>query len=94
MVKIIGVRFRRTGKVYYFAPGKFQVSQGEHVIVETVRGVEYGFVILGPKEVEDDKIVAPLKQIIRPATPEDDKRHAENLGKERRAIEICRATST
>ena len=90
MVKIIGVRFRRTGKVYYFDPGKYEVSHGEHVIVETVRGVEYGFVILGPKEVEESRIVAPLKTIIRLATPEDDERHAENLGKEKRAIEICR----
>ena len=90
MVKIIGVRFRRTGKVYYFDPGKYDISYGEHVIVETVRGIEYGFVILGPKEVDEKEIVAPLKTIIRPATPEDDKRHAENLSKESSAMEICR----
>lgn len=90
MVKIIGVRFRRTGKVYYFDPGKYDISYGEHVIVETVRGIEYGFVILGPKEVGENEIVAPLKTIIRPATPEDDKRHAENLSKESSAMEICR----
>ena len=90
MVKIIGVRFRRTGKVYYFDPEGYDVSRGEHVIVETIRGVEYGFVILGPKEVEESEIVAPLKTIIRPATPEDDERHAENLAKEKNAMEICR----
>ena len=90
MVKIIGVRFRRTGKVYYFDPAGYDVERGEHVIVETVRGVEYGFVILGPKEIPEKEIVAPLKTIIRPATPEDDRRHAENLAKERSAIDVCR----
>ena len=90
MVKIIGVRFRRTGKIYYFDPLNYDVEYGEHVIVETIRGVEYGFVILGPREVEDDQIVAPLKPIIRPASEEDDRRHAENLAKEAEAMTICR----
>ena len=90
MVKIIGVRFRRTGKIYYFDPAGFDVEYGEHVIVETIRGVEYGFVILGPREVGEDKIVAPLKASIRPATEEDDRKHAENLAKEADAMQICR----
>lgn len=89
MVTIIGVRFRKTGKVYYFSPGDFEVEAGEHVIVETVRGVEYGSVILGAKEVSEEEIVQPLKQIIRPATPEDDETYLENIQKEKEAIEIC-----
>lgn len=90
MVTIIGVRFRRTGKIYFFSPGKFDVETGENVIVETVRGVEYGFVILGPKEVSESEIVSPLKEIIRPATPEDDVIYRENAIKEKEAIAICR----
>lgn len=89
MVTIIGVRFRKTGKVYYFSPGDFHIEAGEHVIVETVRGVEYGYVILGEKQVSEEEIVSPLKQIIRPATPEDDQTYAENCIKEKEAIEIC-----
>ena len=72
MVKIIGVRFRNVGKIYYFNPKNFQVSPGEHVIVETARGVEYGTVVLGPKEVSEKEVVQPLKDVIRVATPKDD----------------------
>jgi cell fate regulator YaaT (PSP1 superfamily) len=90
MVTIIGVRFRRTGKIYYFSPGEFEICTGEHVVVETIRGVEYGFVILGPKEISEDELVSPLKEIIRPATPEDDAQYAENLEMEKKAIVICR----
>lgn len=90
MVTIIGVRFRRNGKIYFFSPGKYDVETGENVIVETVRGVEYGFVILGPKEVSESEIVSPLKEIIRPATPEDDVIYRENSVKEKEAIAICR----
>lgn len=89
MVTIIGVRFRRTGKVYYFGPGDCEVHAGDHVIVETVRGVEYGSVILANKEIPEEELVSPLKDIIRVATPEDDKIYAENLVKEKEAIEIC-----
>ncbi|MGN0166293.1 MAG: stage 0 sporulation family protein [Lachnospiraceae bacterium] len=89
MVTIIGVRFRKTGKVYYFSPGEFHVEMGDHVIVETVRGVEYGFVILGEKQIKEEEIVPPLKKIIRPATPEDDQTYAQNREKEKEAMEIC-----
>ena len=65
MVKIIGVRFRTAGKVYYFSPGKTEPKAGDKVIVETARGVEFGTVVLGPKEVEEDKITPPLKSVIR-----------------------------
>lgn len=68
MVKIIGVRFRNVGKIYYFNPKNFQIKTGDAVIVETARGVEFGRVVLGPKEVEDSKVVQPLKDVIRVAT--------------------------
>lgn len=89
MVKVIGVRFRRTGKIYYFDPAGHDIETGQHVIVETARGVEYGNVVLGVREVEDDKVVQPLKSVIRVATPEDDKVDADNRIKEKKAYEIC-----
>lgn len=89
MVKIIGVRFRNVGKVYYFSPKNFDICVGDHVIVETARGVEYGHVVLGPKEVEDEKVIQPLKEVIRLATPKDDAREESNRRKEREAFEIC-----
>ena len=89
MVKVIGVRFRRTGKIYYFDPAGHDIETGQHVIVETARGVEYGNVVLGVREVEDDKVVQPLKSVIRVATPEDDKVDADNRLKEKKAYEIC-----
>ena len=89
MVKVIGVRFRRTGKIYYFDPAGIEIEAGQHVIVETARGVEYGNVVLGVREVEDDKVVQPLKPVIRVATPEDDKVDADNRLKEKKAFEVC-----
>ena len=90
MKKIIGVRFRRAGKIYYFDPIGLEIKAGEHVIVETARGVEYGKVIIGTKEVEEDKIVQPLKPVIRVATPQDDEAEKKNKEKERKAFEICK----
>ena len=89
MAEIIGVRFRNVGKVYYFSPRDLDVCVGDHVIVETARGVEYGFVVLGPKEVDDSKVVQPLKEVIRIATPKDDAREENNREKEKEAFEIC-----
>ena len=89
MIKIIGVRFRNVGKVYYFSPKSFDICVGDHVIVETARGVEYGHVVLGPKEVEDEKVIQPLKEVIRLATPKDDAKEETNRKKEREAFEIC-----
>ena len=89
MVKVIGVRFRRTGKIYYFDPAGIEIEAGQHVIVETARGVEYGNVVLGVREVEDNKVVQPLKPVIRVATPEDDKVDADNRLKEKKAFDIC-----
>ena len=89
MILIIGVRFRKSGKVYYFDPTGFTINKGDHVIVETARGVEYGTVVLGPKEVEEDKVVSPLKPVIRVATPKDDETNQENEVKEKEAFTIC-----
>ncbi|MDO5383124.1 MAG: stage 0 sporulation family protein [Eubacteriales bacterium] len=89
MIKVVGVRFRQVGKIYFFAPGKYQVKEGQHVIVETARGVEYGSVVLGEREVEDSKVVQPLKAIIRIATPEDDEREKKNREKEKEAYQVC-----
>ena len=85
MTKVVGVRFRQVGKIYFFAPGKYSVEVGQHVIVETARGVEYGSVVLGEREVEDSDVVQPLKAIIRIATLEDDEREAKNREKEKEA---------
>lgn len=89
MVKIIGVRFRRTGKIYYFSPGSLKIEKGQHVIVETARGVEYGSVVLGEREISEEEITSPLKTVIRIATKEDDKTEEENREKEKEALKIC-----
>ena len=89
MVKIIGIRFRNVGKIYYFNPKNFQIKTGDAVIVETARGVEFGRVVLGPKEVEDSKVVQPLKDVIRVATKKDQEKEENNRKKEKEAYEIC-----
>ena len=89
MVKIIGVRFRKAGKIYFFSPAEYEIECGQHVIVETARGIEYGSVVFGPKDVEEDKVVQPLKSVIRIATPEDDEQELKNKEKEKKASEIC-----
>ncbi len=89
MVNVIGVRFRKAGKIYFFSPAGIEVEEGQHVIVETARGVEYGRVVLGSRDIEEDKIVQPLKSIIRVATPEDDEIDAKNREKEKKAAVIC-----
>ncbi|MGN0244288.1 MAG: stage 0 sporulation family protein [Lachnospiraceae bacterium] len=89
MVKVIGVRFRQTGKIYYFDPLKFEISVGDHVIVETVRGVEYGTVMIADKMVEEENIVDTLKPVIRIATPEDDEKHRKNREKSKEALRVC-----
>lgn len=89
MTKVIGVRFRNAGKIYYFAPGKLEIKSGDHVIVETARGVEYGYVILGSREVEDNKVIQPLKSVIRMATAEDETRETSNRKREKDAFKVC-----
>lgn len=89
MIKVIGVRFRQAGKIYFFSPLDMDIEAGQHVIVETARGVEYGHVVLGVREVEEEKVVQPLKPVIRIATPEDDEIAAQNKEKEKDAFKIC-----
>lgn len=89
MVKVIGVRFRAAGKIYFFDPLDFKVEQGDHVIVETARGTEYGMVVLGIREVDETKVVQPLKAVTRVATPEDDDIELKNKEKEKAAFDIC-----
>lgn len=89
MTQVVGVRFRDTGKVYFFDPNKLNIKAGDHVIVETARGVECGLVAEANKEVEDDEIVAPLKPVIRIATEADMKIVEENKEKEKSAFDIC-----
>ena len=84
MVKIIGVKFNHTCKIYYFDPKDMSFNKGEGVIVETARGTEFGFVAAPNREIEDSEIVAPLKPIIRPATPADYERLEKNKKKETR----------
>lgn len=90
MIKVIGVRFRQAGKIYYFSPGKLKINRGDHVIVETARGVEYGYVVVGNRDVEDDRVVQPLKPVIRMATEQDDQQAAANKEKEKEAFKICK----
>ena len=89
MINVIGVRFRNVGKIYYFDPKNFPVHEGDHVIVETARGVEYGFVVFGPREVPDDKVIQPLKSVIRVATQRDEAREESNRKREKEAFQIC-----
>lgn len=89
MRKIIGIRFRTAGKVYYFDPLDFQIKKGDHVIVETARGIEYGTAVGDIRELEEEKINQPLKPVIRIAKERDDKQQAENKIKEKEAFQIC-----
>lgn len=89
MTRVIGVRFRTAGKIYFFAPGKFNIKQGDNVIVETARGVEFGRVVSGPKEVKAEEVVQPLKPVIRIATEQDSRVEEKNREKEKEAFKIC-----
>ena len=89
MTKVIGIRFRKAGKVYYFSPGENEIKTGDHVIVETARGVEYGYVVLGTHEVDDKKVIQPLKCVIRMATPADEETERRNKEKEKEAFKVC-----
>ena len=89
MTKIVGIRFRNVGKIYYFDPKNYKMKIGDHVIVETARGVEFGRVVLGPKEVGEDEVVHPLKEVLRVATQADEDREKQNRLKEKDAFKIC-----
>ena len=89
MIKVIGVRFRTAGKIYFFDPADFDIKKGDHVIVETARGIEYGTVVGGIRQVSDDEIVQPLKPVLRIATERDDCQEADNKRREKEAYKLC-----
>lgn len=89
METVVGVRFKQAGKIYYFSPGKLELNLHDHVIVETARGMEYGTIVIAPREVCEKKVVKPLKEVIRKATPADEKTNEENRLKEKKAFQIC-----
>lgn len=89
MVEVTGVRFKKMGKIYYFDAGNIKLKNGDHVIVETARGVEYGLTVIAKKQVREEDIVPPLKKVLRIATPEDDKIVEQNKEKEKEALSIC-----
>lgn len=94
MTKIVGIRFRTAGKIYYFDPADFDLDMAMHVIVETARGIEMGTVLIPPKEVDDDKVVSPLKPVIRVATDEDEKRLREIRKRKKRHLPSARRKSS
>lgn len=89
MINVIGVRFRRAGKIYFFDPAGLGIKTGDNVIVETARGIEYGNVVIGSKDIEEEKVIQPLKPVIRIATPVDDDIEYKNKVKEKEAFQIC-----
>jgi len=89
MVKVVGVRFKKAGKIYYFDPGDLEINLHENVIVETARGIEFGQVVVPNTEVSEEEIVAPLKKVIRVATEEDKAHHEDNNRREKEAFDIC-----
>ncbi len=89
MQNVVGVRFKRAGKVYYFDPAETGVAPGDNVIVETARGVEFGEVVVGPKPVRDEEVVAPLKKVLRRASDKDAVAMEENRKREREAMDVC-----
>jgi cell fate regulator YaaT (PSP1 superfamily) len=89
MVRIVGIRFRNAGKIYYFDPKDMEMEVGSHAIVETARGVEYGTVLIAPREVSDEEVVSPLKPVIRVATEDDKKIVDRNKEREKNAYRIC-----
>ena len=89
MIKIVGVRFKNAGKIYSFDPVAFEIEKNIDVVVETARGLEYGKIVVGPKEIEEEKLISPLKPIIRIATEEDKAIYRENKEKAKETFEIC-----
>ncbi len=88
MQTVIGIRFKTAGKIYYFDPAEFEIKDGQSAIVETARGIEYGHVVYGNKEVTEEEITQPLKKVIRIATPEDTEKYLENKANEKQAFKV------
>lgn len=89
MAQIVGVRFKRVGKIYYFSPDDLDINKDDHVIVETARGIEFGTAVVGIREIPDEELIQPLKKVLRIATQEDVDKYYENLQKEKEAFDIC-----
>lgn len=89
MPRVVGVRFKQAGKIYYFDPGNFNLSKDDGVIVETARGIEYGWLVSGPKEVHEEEVIFPLKQVLREASAGDEQKVIENKRQEDEAFQIC-----
>ncbi len=89
MIKVVGVRFKKVGKIYYFNPRDIDVENNDFVVVETARGVEFGHVAVGPKYISEEEIISPLKDVIRVAEDEDFAMHRENINKAEMAYKIC-----
>ncbi len=89
MIKVIGVRFKKAGKIYYFDPTNLPLKKGDYAIVETARGVEFGECVIGIKEIKEEEIVSPLKSVIRIADEKDIQKHKDNKEKEKEALDIC-----
>jgi len=89
MIKVVGVRFKKAGKIYYFDPADMDIQKDTYVVVETARGIEFGECVIGIKEISEDDIVAPLKSVLRIATEEDINKHFKNKDKEKDAFDIC-----
>ena len=89
MVNVVGIRFKKVGKIYYFEPQDLKINKGDYLIVETARGIELGECVIGIKEISEEEIISPLKKVLRIATEEDILQHKENKDKEVAALEIC-----
>lgn len=89
MAKVVGIRFKKAGKIYYFLPGSLDIKPNDGVIVETVRGMEYGKAVISLKEISEEEVVSPLKEVLRLATPEDEEIYQNNEKKEKEAFQIC-----
>ena len=89
MITVVGVRFKKAGKIYYFDPAEVPVNQGDHVIVETARGIEYGECVIGKRDISEEQIVSPLKPVLRVSTEEDDANHQNNKIKAQEALKVC-----
>lgn len=89
MEKVVGVRFKKAGKIYYFSPGDLEIKAGDSVVVETARGMEYGNVVVAPKLVPPEEVISPLKNVVRIATDEDTQLNTENKQREKEAFKLC-----
>lgn len=89
MIQVVGIRFKKAGKIYYFGPGENNIKKDDYVIVETARGIEFGQCVIEPRNISEDEVISPLKLVLRVATKEDIEKHNENKAKETRAFDIC-----